>query len=176
MATADTGRTAAISGTQDYDSPRASHIGPMASLPLRFVWSPDGRECRCPGGSKLSTSFRVSGDRRFMREPAQTTKQRLHRLLGERRLSWIHRRCHRQLRRSEFPRADHRGVGGVTPPMGLLAARHAAQARGEAGMINKPRMIRATGPVSWWDEFFRVRRLRQQCRLLAQSGHTGFVR
>ena len=145
MATADTGRTAAISGTQDYDSPRASHIGPMASLPLRFVWSPDGRECRCPGGSKLSTSFRVSGDRRFMREPAQTTKQRLHRLLGERRLSWIHRRCHRQLRRSEFPRADHRGVGGVTPPMGLLAARHAAQARGEAGMINKPRMIRATG-------------------------------
>jgi hypothetical protein len=36
-------------------------------------------------------------------------------------------------------------VGGVTPPMGLLAARHAAQARGEAGMINKPRMITATG-------------------------------
>ena len=34
----------------------------------------------------------------------------------------------------EFPRADHRGVGGVTPPVGLLAARHAAQARGEAGV------------------------------------------
>jgi hypothetical protein len=59
---------------------------------------------------------------------------RLHRLLGERRLSWIRRRCHWQLRRPEFPRADHRGVGGVTPPLGLLAARHAAQARGEAGV------------------------------------------
>src|SRR5438132_2529178 len=59
---------------------------------------------------------------------------RLHRLLGERRLSWIRRRCHRQLRRPEFPRSDHRGVGGVTPPLGLLAAQHAAQARGEAGV------------------------------------------
>jgi hypothetical protein len=29
--------------------------------------------------------------------------------------------------------------------MGLFAARHAAQARGEAGMINKPRMITAIG-------------------------------
>src|SRR5262245_28502402 len=59
---------------------------------------------------------------------------RLHRLLGGRRLSWIRRRCHRQLRRPEFPRAEHRGVGGVTPPLGLLAARYAAQARGEAGV------------------------------------------
>ena len=65
---------------------------------------------------------------------------RLHRLLGGRRLSWIRRRCHRQLRRPEFPRADHRGVGGVTPPLGLLAARHAAQARGEAGVIKSPLM------------------------------------
>src|SRR5262245_44434551 len=47
---------------------------------------------------------------------------RLHRLLGGRRLSWIRRRCHRQLRRPEFPRADHRSVGGVTPPLALLAA------------------------------------------------------
>ncbi len=54
--------------------------------------------------------------------------------LGKRRVSWIRRRGHRQLRRPEFPRADHRGVGGVTPPLGLLAARHAAQARGEAGV------------------------------------------
>ena len=59
---------------------------------------------------------------------------RLHHLLGEQGLSWIRRRCHRQLRRPEFPRADHRGVGGVAPPLGLLAARHAAQARGEAGV------------------------------------------
>jgi hypothetical protein len=63
---------------------------------------------------------------------------RLHRLLGGRRLSWIRRRCHRQLRRPKFPAAEHRGLGGVTPPLGLLAARHAAQARGEAGMIKKP--------------------------------------
>ena len=32
------------------------------------------------------------------------------------------------------PRAEHRGVGGVTPLLGLLAARYAAQARGEAGV------------------------------------------
>ena len=63
---------------------------------------------------------------------------RLHRLLGGRRLSWIRGRCHRQLRRPEFPRADHRGVGGVTPSLGLVAARHAAQAHGEAGVIKRP--------------------------------------
>src|SRR5262249_18160542 len=59
---------------------------------------------------------------------------RLRRPLGERRLSRIRRCCHRQLRRPEFPCANHRGVGGVTPPLGLLAARHAAQPRGEAGV------------------------------------------
>src|SRR6476619_4843458 len=63
---------------------------------------------------------------------------RLHRLLGERRLSWIYRRCHRQLRRTEFPRTSHRGVGGVASPLGLLTAQHAAQARGEAGVITQP--------------------------------------
>jgi hypothetical protein len=40
-------------------------------------------------------------------------------LLGGRRLSWICRGCHRQLRRLELPRADHKCVGGVTPPLGL---------------------------------------------------------
>ena len=34
-----------------------------------------------------------------------------------------------QLRRPEFPRADHRGVGEVTPPLALLAARYAAPKR-----------------------------------------------
>src|SRR5262249_1123318 len=63
---------------------------------------------------------------------------RLHRLLGGRRLSWIRRRCHRQLRRPEFPSADHRGVGGGTPPLALLAPRYAAQARGEAGVKYPP--------------------------------------
>ena len=63
---------------------------------------------------------------------------RLHRLLGERKLSWIRRRCHRQLRRPEFPRTDHRGVGGVTSSLGFLASRHASQARGEAGVIKQP--------------------------------------
>jgi len=59
---------------------------------------------------------------------------RLHCLLGRRRLSWTRRRCHRQLCRSEFPRADDRGVGRVTPPLALLTPRHAAQAHGEAGV------------------------------------------
>jgi len=59
---------------------------------------------------------------------------RLHRLLGGRKLSWIRRRCHRQLCRPKFPCADHRGVGGITPPLGLLILRHAAQTRGEAGV------------------------------------------
>ena len=69
---------------------------------------------------------------------------RLHRLLGERRLSWIRHRCHRQLCRPEFPRADHRGMGGVTPPLGLLAARYAAQACSEA------RVIKVFCQVSIW--------------------------
>src|SRR5207247_8694220 len=77
---------------------------------------------------------------------------RLHRLLGERRLSWI---CHRQLRRPKFPCADHRGVGGVTPPLGLLAARHAAQTRGEAGMIKRPltnfsQTLGPSSPIGPW--------------------------
>ena len=44
------------------------------------------------------------------------------------------RPCHWHLRRPEFSRADHRGVEGVTPSLGFLAARHAAQACGEAGV------------------------------------------
>jgi hypothetical protein len=59
---------------------------------------------------------------------------RFHRLLGERRLSRNCRRRHRQLRRPEFPGADHRGVGGDTSPLGLVAARHSAHANGEAGV------------------------------------------
>jgi len=34
-------------------------------------------------------------------------------------------------------------VGGVAPPLGLLAARHAAQARGEAGVIKQ--LVRTAG-------------------------------
>ena len=66
---------------------------------------------------------------------------RFHRLLGERRISWEPHHCHRQLRRSKFPRADHRGVGGVTPFLGFVAARHAAQARGEEGLILTPKQL-----------------------------------
>ena len=62
----------------------------------------------------------------------------LHCLLGEHGLSGIRQRCHRQLRRSKFPRTKHGGVGGVTPPLGLLAARYAAKARGEAGVTKRP--------------------------------------
>jgi hypothetical protein len=36
----------------------------------------------------------------------------------------------------EIPRTDHRGVGGVAPPLGLVAARHAAQTRCEARVMN----------------------------------------
>ena len=35
---------------------------------------------------------------------------------------------------------DDRGVGGVSPPMGDPAARHAAQARDEAGVMTFPRL------------------------------------
>ena len=74
---------------------------------------------------------------------------RLHCLLGGRRLSWIHRRCHRQLRRSEFPRADDRGVGGVTPPLALPAARHATQAHGEAGLTPNVRFALYPQKRTW---------------------------
>ena len=36
----------------------------------------------------------------------------------------------------EFSRAEHCGVGGVTPSLGHLTARHAAQAHGEAGVTD----------------------------------------
>src|SRR6516225_3315024 len=67
---------------------------------------------------------------------------RLYGLLGERRLSRIRRRCHRQLRRPELPCADYRGVGGDTPPVGVPAARHAAQAPCETGVIKQPAALR----------------------------------
>ena len=47
----------------------------------------------------------------------------LHHVLGEHRLSWIRQCCHRQLCRPKFSRTKHRSVGGVTPPVGLAAAR-----------------------------------------------------
>src|SRR5215831_19606112 len=72
---------------------------------------------------------------------------RLHRLLGKRRLSWIRRCCHWKLRRPEFPCADDRGVGGGTPPLGLVAARHSPQASGEAGVITSPHLGSALGQI-----------------------------
>jgi hypothetical protein len=63
---------------------------------------------------------------------------RLHRLLGERRLSGSRGCCHRKLCRAEFPRADYCGVGGVTPPLGLIALRHCYQASGETGVVTSP--------------------------------------
>src|SRR6185436_8484585 len=59
---------------------------------------------------------------------------RLHGLLGERKFSWTRHCCHRKLRRLEFPGADRLGVGGVTPSLGLVAARYSAHANGEAGV------------------------------------------
>src|SRR5262249_21272493 len=57
-------------------------------------------------------------------------------LLGERRLSRIRRCCHRQLRRPEFPCANHRGVGGVPPPLGTIG-----------GLPNCPRTILGAAPT-----------------------------
>ena len=59
---------------------------------------------------------------------------RLHGLLGERKFSRTRHCCHRKLRRPEFPGADRLGVGGVTPPLGFVAARYSAHANGEAGV------------------------------------------
>ena len=59
---------------------------------------------------------------------------RFHSLLGGPGLSGIRCHWHRQFRRSEFPCADHRGLGGGTSPMGLLAARHTPKARSKAGV------------------------------------------
>jgi hypothetical protein len=41
------------------------------------------------------------------------------------RTAEIRRRCHRQLRRPKFSGTDHRGVGGVASPLGLVAGRYA---------------------------------------------------
>jgi Glutathione-dependent formaldehyde-activating enzyme len=75
---------------------------------------------------------------------------RLHGLPGERKLSWIRHCCRRKLRRPEFPRADCLGVGGVTPPLGRIAARHFVQANGEAGVTTSPSEVRlgSTGDIA----------------------------
>ncbi len=62
---------------------------------------------------------------------------RLDRILGGPGLPRLRRRRHRHLRRPELPRADHRRVGGVPPPLGKLAARHPAEARGEARVMRE---------------------------------------
>src|SRR3974390_1821054 len=75
---------------------------------------------------------------------------RLDRLLGERWLPRNCRRCYRQPRRPKFPRADPRCVGGITPPLGLAAARYTAKARGKAGVI------RRAGPKTDITDFQRM--------------------
>ena len=65
---------------------------------------------------------------------------RLHCVLDGRRFSRLRRRRHRRVRRPDLPGAGDRGVGGVSPPMGEPAARHAAQARDEAGVMTFPRL------------------------------------
>jgi hypothetical protein len=54
------------------------------------------------------------------------------RLLGERRLSRAGHRCHWQLRGSNIPPPT---IAGDTPPVGLIAARHTAKARSQAGVM-----------------------------------------
>ena len=72
------------------------------------------------------------------------------------------RRRHRHLRRPDLPRPDHRRLGGVPPPLGDPAARHAAPARGEAGVrrlswsgLSRPsshQRAPARSEVDPWDE------------------------
>src|SRR6516225_9722836 len=90
---------------------------------------------------------------------------RLHRLLGGRRLSWIRRRCHRQLRRPEFPRPDHRGVGGVTPPLAVLAAREE--------LCSSADKRRSQDTQLWHISCGTKRTLRDVCHLSALPFHHG---
>ena len=80
-----------------------------------------------------ATTWKSDSRKRERGDLSLLSDMRLHGLLGERKLSWIRHCCHRKLRRSEFPRADRLGVGGVTPPLGLIAARNSAPANGDAG-------------------------------------------
>jgi hypothetical protein len=88
--------------------------------------------------SRISMCHCLACQRRTGKRPhpdlSFLSDMRLYRLLGERRLSRNRHRCHRQLRRPVLPRADHRGVGGITPPLGFFAVRHAGHARDEAGV------------------------------------------
>ena len=59
---------------------------------------------------------------------------RLNRFLGECRFSRTRHCCHWQLRRPEFPSADHCSVGRDAPPLGLLTARYTAKSRQKAGI------------------------------------------
>jgi hypothetical protein len=60
-------------------------------------------------------------------------------------------------------------VGGVTPPLGLLAARHAAQTRGEAGVIKQPLRVKTRIPLWQPDVSFRRLRTFRRMRLYARS-------
>src|SRR5262245_21332248 len=64
---------------------------------------------------------------------------RLHGLLGEHRLSRNYCHRHRYLRRSQFPTTDHLAVGGMPPPLDLLAVRPNDPACGEAGL--RPQLL-----------------------------------
>jgi hypothetical protein len=87
-------------------------------------------ECQRRTGAVISNQARFRREQvtfagkatAWMRTAESGNALTFHRLLGGRRLSWICRRCHRQLRRPELPRADHRCMGGVTPPLGLPTA------------------------------------------------------
>jgi hypothetical protein len=72
--------------------------------------------CRQGYGVDADSRKRQRADLSFLSD------MRLYRLLGERRLFWIRRRCDWQLRRPELPRANHQCVGGVTPPLGIPTA------------------------------------------------------
>ena len=48
------------------------------------------------------------------------------RLFNGRRVEWTGKHRHWQLRRPKFPRANNRGMGAVTSPLGFLATRHTA--------------------------------------------------
>ena len=102
---------------------------------------------------------------------------RLHRLLGDEAFlepSWL---PYATLPTRISP-ADHRGVGGVTPPLGLLAARHAAQ-RHSAGFTgcrsafvrfgSKADMCNANAYVRFTPKADMCSAL--ACPLCANSGH-----
>ena len=102
--------------------------GTSATL-LQHCVRPRAQAAGSTGRDEVAVNVKLQQSRRMIR---------FHSLFGRMKAFRARDCCHWQPGRPNFPSADHRGMGGVTPPLGLFAARHTTKARAKAGLIRAP--------------------------------------